>query len=388
MIKAGAELLGSILRTGVRGAAGGAGRAWVNAGFETASLGSFAWGATKSAVAGGGWSKSSMLKSGLIGGAKWGAGDVLGDLADTPWGQEQSGVARLVMHLGAFGFKASAVRNFAQGAVGSGLSAAGRMQGDAGRYFRASTKAPITGGQLRGILQHPYGTAGYHSARQQAMTGTSLYDRVVKQKLGSVLQPGNYTFGNKGGDFMGGTGSLYGMVARKGLGAMVGAGKVAGRLPAQVALGMPEAAVAGARMAGKGGRVAIGAGAHIFGKGAWGRGFMKGGSAFADMVTPQSMYLGRSGNAAIGRGMQKIGMINREGHGMIMAGTLGLVGAGALGNAAHQFNKGIHGNAGMSPIPMKPRHFQGGSRANMRGPFKNYGPALTLALHNNHSRVM
>lgn len=324
------------------------------------SVGGFLGGAFGSVLKGGGWGRASLLKGGLIAGAKFGGAGLLEEMAETPWGQEQSGFSRLLMHTGALGLRVSGVRSLARGAVGSGLSAAGRVQGDAQKYFRDQTRFGVVGQRIsrggfdEGLMPKPvWGTR---------VTGPSLYDRAMKP-LGSVFTEG----------------SLYNRAARLG-----GKGALfVGRLPFQVALGSPYALGMGVRAGVSGTTFMAGAGLRMAGFKRAGRAMMNSMPSLASLATPTV-----GGPKWYQAGLRGAGLINQQYHAPVIAGAFGLGAVGMLASKAAIHDRNIRTRRGATTVPIQSRHFGKGMRRSVWGAQPNFGPGLTLALHNNHSRVM
>lgn len=247
-------------------------------------------------------------------------------LNETRAGEELSGAARLGIGAVGLGFKLNAYRHLARGATGSVLQAAGRTVGDPSKF----------------INQY----------------------RWVEGKLNAI--PGLLGKG----------------IAKAAVGAVA--------LPVRAVLGAPYAAMSAARVAGTVG------GSALFGRwsmmgsigGAAARKVGLGGVAnkFFNFMESRSVSaaLHPTWGGPVGLGRTKYGMKAAP----LLTGTVGISAAAAMASKMYSYKQQNDPWVMNAQGGTNPSNYGMGMSVMRRGPSRNYGPALTLMLHQNHSRVM
>ena len=279
-------------------------------------------------------------------------------IADSPYGQEMRGVARLGVRGIGLASKVIGAKGVIKGAMGTGFHGAGMMMGDPAKYMGAYTKASDILG--RGVL-------GFR--RQRDTTG------------------GGWAFGSRADRT---TTTLGGGVMRAAL-------RQTGRFAVGPAYALGSAIRVGANMTGHmagtlAGGTMMAAGAVSKGLTGYGSGLMRAGVRVSSGMST-SMSIGRQLSPRLippfmaGRGRMR-GLTRGFNEGPVMSGMLMLGMAGGLGHAAltHD-NKNKNWRFSMGG-GVNPDNYGMGIHRMRRGPARNYGPSLTLRLHHNHNRVM
>lgn len=278
-------------------------------------------------------------------------------LDETRMGEEASPAARFGAQVLSFGFKANAVRHLARGATGTALYGAGAATGNPLRFQGAYKWVEGKLDHLAAAAVKLPGKAAWGAAKGVAKMAVGWpYAAVSAARVGT-----NFV----GGALFGRYGALS-AVAR-GVG-FTGPGALMGKM------GMKSAGEAWSRT---GTRLHTGAAR-----------FFESRPAAAAQLTPSIGGFLRQRPFSWIPGAKKLGGSNfmqRAAPTMYGFATLGAGAAVAQSYARHKNESKSWVGGGMSP---NPSNFGGGISAMRRGPASNYGPALTLMLHQNHSRRM
>lgn len=296
--------------------------------------------------------RGGLLTTGLMGAGFIAAGKGVSAISDTPWGQEQAPVTRAMLGLGSAGLQVGGYLGIARGAIGSAQAGFDRFAtarsaklaaiGNATAYARFQAGTPVNG----------FNTFGTHSdfaarnAWESRVRRINAGFRGAKRMLGGPLYAGSPL--NK---LMLGGGLLRGGYA---------AGAAILKTPFRMATGSVDLVARGMPRAAS----------FFFGRG--------GGTSVGAMMRPRSIFASIPGT----------GLFLKNGEAALGSGMFAMAGAGALATAYvnDRGNKtsGWKGDA----HAFNPEDYGQGFYAMRQGPASNYGPALTLALHRNNSRVM
>lgn len=296
--------------------------------------------------------RGGLLTTGLVGGGLIAAGKGVSAISDTPWGQEQSPINRAMLGLGSVGIQATGYLAIARGAIGSAQAGFDRFatarsaklvaqaNAVAAARFRAGT--PVNGFST---FSSPNDFAA-RNAWESKVRRIDAKFRGVKKALGGPL-----SFGSPVSNFLFGGGIL-----RAGYAATAAVAKA----PFRMATGTVDLFARGMPRAAK----------FFFGRG--------GGASVGSMMRPQSIFANVPG----------AGLFLKNGEAALGSGMFTMAGAGALA-AAYVNDRGNKASGWKGdPHSFNPEDYGQGFYAMRQGPASNYGPALTLALHRNNSRVM
>lgn len=298
-----------------------------------------------------------------------GAGSIAGGVLKSMWGTEARrglyGEARASIP----GVLRELMPSIRRGSIGA-LPKFGMAAGlDA--YLETPDADQLTGAQRFGLQAVSFGMRfGAYRSLARGVAGTVLggAGRMVGQPGAYAKQYGAMA---KALGPMWQSGSLTNMAFR---GVLKGAREVA-YTPVRAVLGIPGAITAGA-----------GTAARVIGDTGIGR--MIGMGRLADRMGASSISAAmhpRIGGA-FGRGLAKVGLVNKMQDAPIMSTAI------ALGMGAQYFKSKAEYNERnanwLGGPKYNPANYGGGITAMRRGGAQNYGPALTLMLHGNGRRVM
>lgn len=297
---------------------------------------------------GGRGSRGGLLTTGLMGAGFIGAGKAMSALSDTPWGREQAPATRAMMGLGSAGLQLGGYMAIGRGAIGSAQAGYDRAVG------RTLSRFDRMGGKLSSSRMYlaAAGARGGAAYRAAGILGRSKLPGIDARVTG--------TFNNAksllGGPMYRGS-PMNRLVTGGALGrGLWGAAKFPVRTGLQMVTGTVDAIAQGIPNAAR----------FFFGGGA--------GRSVQSLMYPKSLFgkmpFLKEGRAAMGAGLFTI------------AGGAA-VGAQYINQRGDQMS-GWKGGA----QDFNPADYGQGFYAMRRGSASNYGPALTLALHRNNSRVM
>ena len=110
-----------------------------------------------------------------------------------------------------------------------------------------------------------------------------------------------------------------------------------------------------------------------------------GNASFSQIFTPRFTR-----SETVNQALHGIGFLNKHGDAPILSGFLAMGMAAGFGYQAAKRNV-PYNMRGLDPLAnsgIKPSYYGSGVHLMNRGPSRNFGPALTLQLHRDHSRVM
>lgn len=278
-------------------------------------------------------------------------------LDETRMGEEASPAARFGAQVLSFGFKANAVRHLARGAAGSALYGAGAAVGNPMKFQGAYKWVEGKLDHLAAAAVKLPGKAAWGATKGAAKMALGIpYAAVSAGRIGTNLI-GGALFGRYGG---------LSAVAR-GVG-FAGPGALMGKM------GMKSAGEAWSKT---GARLHTGAAR-----------FFDSRPSMSSQLTPSIGGFLRQRPFSWIPGAKTLGGSNfmqKSAPTMYGFATLGASASIAQSYARHKNENKSWVGGGMSP---NPSNFGAGISAMRRGPSANYGPALTLMLHQNHSRRM
>jgi len=277
---------------------------------------------------------------------------------ETNFGSEMSGAQRFGASVLSFGFKANAARHMIRGAAGSALYGAGAITGNPLRFQGAYSWVEGKLNQVAlGALKLPFKAAWGIAKAPFKMAVGLPYAAVAGARVGMNLV-GSSLFGRYG---------LAGAVGR-GL-AFHGPGRLMEKI------GLKSA---GAAWRGVGSRV--GEGMALF---------FEGRPSIGSQLEPSLGGFLRQRPFSWFPGAKALGGTRAMQHtAPTMYGFAALGAAASVMSSYQRYKSNSSGGMVSSSIAPNPGNFGGGISVMRRGPAANYGPALTLMLHQNHSRRM